>query len=57
MLTLIDDYKLVMISTFWIFKTWEKYNFFNETKQWKFLGFDRMHENKIFFIFVFVKGN
>jgi len=30
--------------------------FFNENMLGKFLGFDRMHVNKIFF-FVFEKGN
>jgi hypothetical protein len=43
-----DDHKLVMISIFWIFKTWERCNFFNENMFGNFLGFGRRHENHFF---------
>jgi hypothetical protein len=47
-----DNHKLVMISIFGFFlKTWKRCNFFNENMVGKFLGFGRMHENKIFFFF------
>jgi hypothetical protein len=54
--TLMDDHKLVMISIFLDFQNMRKMQFFNENMLGKFLGFGRMHENKIFFL-VFEKGN
>jgi len=51
-----DDHKLVMISIFLDFQNMRKMQFFNENMLGKFLGFGRMHENKIFFL-VFEKGN
>jgi hypothetical protein len=49
-----DNHKLVMISIFgFFFKNMEKMQFFfNENMLGKFLGFDRMHVNKIFFLFL-----
>jgi hypothetical protein len=48
-----DDHKLVMMFIFsWIFKTWEKYNFFMKICLENILGFGCMHENKIFFLFL-----
>jgi hypothetical protein len=49
-----DNYKLVMISILY-FKTWEKYNFlffFFENMLGKLWGFDYIHENKTFFVFL-----
>jgi hypothetical protein len=49
--TLMDDHKLVMNSIFFYFQNMRKMQFFNKNMLGKFLEFDRMHENKIFFVF------
>jgi hypothetical protein len=43
-----DDHKLVMISIFFCFQNMQF--FFNENMLGKFLGFDRMYKNKLFFL-------
>jgi hypothetical protein len=51
-----DDHKLVMISSVLDFQNMRKIQFFYENMLGKFLGFSRMHENKISFL-CFKKGN
>ena len=42
---------------FFFFQNMRKMQFFNENMLGKFLGFGRMHENKIYIFFVFEKWN